>query len=190
MIKKSFSYLLLLVVAFSCTDKVTKYKGFIQSELEFLLASDEGKVWERISVEEDGQIVPPGDCDMDNLLIFGPGLVGAEKPLLYGYNPTVCDSLEFCQLRPEFCKADTMMCNADPDFCASLASGILYIGSWYAKEPFIQNSRSDTLIFNINNKTESVFVTSISSQNASFQYKRRTGSNGGLITEYYQFTPQ
>lgn len=190
MTKRSIYYLLLLLVILSCSDKVTKYKGFIQSELEYLLASDEVKVWERVSVEENGQIVEPGDCDMDNFLIFAQGSVGAEKPLLYAYNPTICDSLEFCNLRPEFCKADTMLCNADPLFCESFGEGVLYIGSWYAKEPFIRNSRSDTLVFTINNKTESVYVTSISSQNATFQYKQRTGSGGGLITEYYQYTPQ
>jgi hypothetical protein len=190
MIKRFFYYLLLLLFILSCSDKVTKYKGFIQSELEYLLASDEAKAWERVSVEEDGQIIVPGDCDMDNFLIFGQGQVGSEKPLLYAYNPTICDSLEFCDLHPDFCQADTMLCNANPGFCESFSEGVLYIGSWYAKEPFIQNSRSDTLVFNINNKTESVFVTSISSQYVSFQYKRRTGSSGGIITEHYQFTPQ
>jgi len=190
MFKNGLYYLLLFVILLSCSDKVTKYNGFIQSELEYLLASNVGKVWERVSVEENGLVIAPEDCGMDNFLIFWQGSVGLEKPLLYAYNPTTCDSLEFCNLRPEFCKADTMLCNADPEFCELFGDEVLYIGSWYAKAPFIQNSRSDTLIFNINNKTESVFVTSISSQNASFQYKSRTGSEGGLITEYYKFTAQ
>jgi len=189
MSKKFFPFVFLLLFMLSCSDKLRKYDGFIQSELEYLLASDVGKVWERVSVEEDGQAVPATECDMDNFLIFWPGNVGEEKPLLYAYNPGICDSIDFCSLRPDFCKADTMLCNANPDFCDLFEDNVLYIGSWYAKEPFITNSRSDTLIFTINNKSESIHVTSVSSLNTSLQYKSRTGSEGGLITEYYKFTP-
>ncbi|MCK5104433.1 MAG: hypothetical protein KAR17_16530, partial [Cyclobacteriaceae bacterium] len=81
------------------------------------------------------------------------------------------------------------LCNAEPDFCESLADGVLYIGSWYAKEPFIKNDRSDTLVFEINNKLESIFVTNITSQNAIFQYKNRFGIGGEVITEIYKFSP-
>ena len=189
MFKKGFFYLLFLSIILSCSDKLRKYNGFVQSELEYLLASDPGKAWERVSVEEDGQEIAPTDCDMDNFLIFWQGNVGEEKPLLYAYNSSICDSLEFCNLHPDFCLADTTLCNADPEFCELFGDNVLYIGSWYAEKPFIDNSRSDTLVFNINNKAESIFVTSISALNASFQYKRRVGSGGGLITEYYKFTP-
>ena len=189
MIKRFFFYSIFLLFLLSCSDKLRKYNGFIQSELEYLLASDPGKAWERVSVEEDGQVIEPSDCDMDNFLIFWQGNVGEEKPLLYAYNPSVCDSLEFCSIHPDFCQADTMLCASNPDFCELFGDNVLYIGSWYAKKPFIENSRSDTLIFTINNKTESIFVTSVSALNTSLQYKNRTGSGGGLITEYYKFTP-
>ena len=82
-----------------------------------------------------------------------------------------------------------MLCNADPEFCDLLSDEVLYIGSWYAKEPFIINDRSDTLIFSVNNKKEAIFVVNITSQHAAFQYKNRQGDSGGLITEYYNFTP-
>jgi len=166
-----------------------EFNGFIQSELEYLLASEVGKVWERISKEEDGQEILPGDCDMENHLIFLPGKVGDPKPLLYAYNPLICDSLDFCIQYPDFCQADTALCSENNEFCESLGDGVLLIGSWYAKEPFINNDRSDTLVFDINNKRESIFVTSISSLQATFQYKNRTGSSGGIITEYYTYKP-
>ena len=181
---------LLLIFMFSfCKDKVKEFDGFTQKEMEYLLASDELKVWERNSQEEDGEVIVPGDCDMDNYLIFIQGNLGQPKPLLYAYNPLICDSLDFCSLHPDFCQADTDLCNADPVFCESLGDGVLYIGSWYAKEPFIKNSRSDTLVFEINSKIESIFVTSISSQYATFQYKNREGNDGEIITESYSFSP-
>lgn len=159
--------------------------------MEFLLASDNSKVWLRISKEEEGEVIDPDDCGLDNYLIFVPGTAGDPKPLLYAYNPLLCDSLDFCIQHPDFCNSGTTLCNADPDFCNLLSDGVLYIGSWYAKAPFIENDRSDTLVFEINNKKESIFVTSITSQYAIFQYKQRTGATGGLITESYKYsTPE
>ena len=73
-----------------------------------------------------------------------------------------------------------------PDFCASFGEGVLYIGTWYAKEPFITNDRSDTLIFEINKQEESIHVTNITSQFASFLYKNRSSSSGGVISENYK----
>jgi len=189
MVKSVFLYILIIFILFSCADEVMEFKGFTQSELEYLLASEVGKVWERISKEEDGQEILPDDCDMENYLIFFTGKVGDPKPLLYAYNPSICDSLDFCIQYPDFCQADTTLCSENSEFCESLGDGVLFIGSWYAKEPFINNDRSDTLVFDINNKRESIFVTSISSQHATFQYKNRTGSSGGIITEYYTNKP-
>lgn len=179
-------FTLLLFLLVSCSDKVTKFKGFTQSELEYLLASDEGKVWERVSREEGGEEIIPDDCAKDNFLIFLSGKLGDEKPLLYAYNPLICDSADFCLEFPDFCQADTTLCSENADFCETLGEGVLYIGSWYAKEPFIENDRSDTLIFTINNKKESIFVTNVTAQTATFQYKNRTGNSGGVITERYQ----
>ncbi len=173
----------------SCEDKVREYGGYTQKEMEYLLASDELKIWERVSKAEDGTAIDPDDCGMDNFLIFLQGNVGQPKPLLYAYNPLICDSLDFCLQHPDFCQSDTTLCNSNPTFCESLNDGVLYVGSWYAKEPFIINSRSDTLIFEINNKKESIHVTSISSLNASFLYKNRKGSEGSIITEIYKFSP-
>ena len=186
--KSLIVYILILFI--SCEDKVKEFDGFTQKELEFLLSSDEGKAWQRIAKQEDGNDVVLDGCDLDNFLFYVPGTVGAEKPLLYAYNPNLCDSLEFCELRPELCRADTMMCNADPEFCDLLSDEVLYIGTWYAKEPFIINSRSDTLVFTINNSPESIHVTSITSQNATLKYKSRTGENGGIITEYYHYSSE
>lgn len=181
---------LLLSILFSfCKDKVKEFDGFTQKEMEYLLASDELKAWERISQEEDGEVIVPDDCGMDNYMIFIQGSPGQPKALLYAYNPLICDSLDFCNLHPDFCQADTALCNADPGFCETLVDGVLYIGSWYAKEPFIKNSRSDTLVFEINNKKESIFVTGISSENATFLYKNRKGDEGGIITEVYNYSP-
>jgi len=179
-------YTLLLILPVSCSDQVTKFNGFTQKELEYLLASDEGKVWERVSKDEDGEEIIPDDCAMDNYLIFLSGKLGDEKPLLYAYNPLICDSTDFCMEYPDLCQADTALCGENADFCETLGDGVLYIGSWYAKEPFINNDRSDTLIFTINNKKESIFVTNVTAQTATFQYKNRTGSSGGVITERYQ----
>ncbi|MCK5369006.1 MAG: hypothetical protein KAQ62_10655, partial [Cyclobacteriaceae bacterium] len=159
MVRNGIFFLLLIFLFSFCKDKVKQFNGFTQKEMEYLLASDDFKVWERISQEENGEEILPDDCGMENYLIFLQGSVGQPKPLLYAYNPLLCDSLDFCDQHPDFCEADTTLCNAEPDFCESLADGVLYIGSWYAKEPFIKNDRSDTLVFEINNKLESIFVT-------------------------------
>lgn len=187
MLKNGIAFLLLILLFSFCGDKVREFDGFTQKEMEYLLSSDEGKIWEQISREEDGEVIVPDDCSMENYLIFIQGDLGQPKPLLYTYNPTICDSLDFCIQHPDFCQADTMNCNTEPEFCAVLEDGILYIGSWYAKEPFIKNDRTDTLVFDINSKQESIFVTSISSQNATFRYKNRIGNNGGVIDEYYKY---
>lgn len=186
MVRIGIFFLLVLFIFSSCGDKVKEFDGFVQGELEYLLASDTLKIWERIGQEENGEAVIPDDCDLENYLIFIQDELGQPKPLLYSYNPLICDSLDFCLQHPDFCQADTMLCNADPEFCETFSDGILYVGTWYAKEPFIKNSRSDTLVFEINKKKESIFVTSISSQNATFQYKNRVGIDGGVITEFYK----
>lgn len=190
MIRNGVFYLLFIILFSFCKNQVKQYNGFTQSEMEYLLASDDIKIWERISQEENGEVIIPDDCGMENYLIFIQGSIGQPKPLLYSYNPLLCDSLDFCDQHPDFCRSDTTLCNADPEFCESLEEGILYIGSWYAKEPFIINDRSDTLVFEINNKLESIFVTNITSQNATFQYKNRFGDDGEVITEIYKFLQQ
>ena len=187
MTKGSSLLIIFVILIFSCGDKVRPFQGFTQKELEHLLSSDESKAWLRVSKEEDGVVIEPDDCGMDNYLIFVPGNLGDPKPLLYSYNPVICDSIDFCNLNPEFCQSDTTLCNTDPDFCNLLGQGVLYIGSWYAKAPFINNDRTDTLVFEINKKKESIFVTSITSQFATFQYKQRTGPSGGIITESYSY---
>ncbi len=176
-------------MAWSCKDKVREFDGFTQKELEHLLASDSVKAWMRILREEDGQEVVPDDCGMDNQLIFMQGDLGDPKRLLYAYDPEICDSLDFCDRHPDFCQADTMLCQADTLFCQALGEGILYIGSWYAKAPFIENTRADTLIFEINNKTEAIWVLDITSQRMKINYKNRKGDSGGEITEYYEYAP-
>lgn len=186
--KISLTVLILSAILFlTCDDKVKKFSGFTQKEMEFLLASEDAKVWERISTEENGEEIILDDCGIDNYLIFLQGSTGQPKPLLYAYNPLICDSLEFCLKHPDFCQSDTISCNNDPDFCESLEEGILFIGTWYAKAPFITNERSDTLVFEINEKKESIFVTNISANYATFQYKNRVDSNGGVIMESYRY---
>lgn len=187
MVRNGIFFLLILFIFSLCNDKVKQFDGFIQSELEYLLASEEFKVWERTGKEEDGKEIVPDDCGLDNYLIFLQGSTGEPKPLLYAYNPLICDSLDFCLQHPDFCQADTALCNANTTFCETLEEGMLYIGSWYAKEPFIKNSRSDTLVFEINNSKESIFVTNITSQYATFLYKNRTGDDDGIITEHYKY---
>ncbi len=189
MVKKGIYFLGIFCILASCADKVKKYSGFTQGEMEFLLASDNVKIWERTRQESGGKEIIPDDCGMDNQLIFLQGSVGEPKPLIYVYNPLICDSLDFCELHPNFCQSDTALCNSDPELCALLEDGMLYIGSWYAKAPFITNDRSDTLVFEINAEKETIYVTNISSEHATFQYKKRKGSNGELITEYYHFLP-
>jgi hypothetical protein len=171
---------------------VQEFSGFNQKELEFLLSSYEGKAWERISREEDGEEVVFEDCGLENYLIFLEDNVsnaGELKPLLYAYNPNLCDSLDFCSLHPDFCLSDTTLCGANPEFCDSLEDGILFIGSWYAKEPFIENSRSDTLVFEINNKAESIQVLDITANYVTFFYKNSTGASGATVVERYRFLP-
>jgi hypothetical protein len=193
MIKKHhFYFLLSFLTLISCKDKVQEFSGFNQKELEFLLASYEGKIWERISREENGEEIVFEDCELDNYLIFleeNVNNAGELKPLLYAYNPNLCDSLDFCSLHPDFCLSDTTLCAENPDFCENLEEGILFIGSWYAKEPFIENSRSDTLVFEINNKAESIQVLDVTANYVTFLYKNRTGTSGGTVIEHYQFLP-
>ena len=97
--------------------------------------------------------------------------------------------MDICSLYPDFCISDTTLCAENPYFCEELGNGILYIGNWYAKEPFIQNTRSDTLVFEINQELESIHVTSITANFATFLYKNRRGSEGGTVIENYQFLP-
>ncbi len=187
--KNAIFFMLIAMAAFSCKDKVKEFDGFTQKELEYLLASDSAKSWLRVVQTEDGDEIVPDDCGMENRLIFiqDKDSLGRPKPLLYAYDPEICDSLDFCLAHPDFCQSDTMMCHQDTLFCESLEKGTLYIGSWYAREPFIENTRADTLVFEINRKTESIWVTDISSQYLTIKYKNRTGENGGEITEYYKY---
>jgi len=188
MISKQIAFILFFaaLIIFSCKEKVQEFSGFTQKEMEYLLASQEVKIWQRISREENEEDVVLEGCDLENYLFFVQGQVGNPKPLLYAYNPSNCDSLDFCNLHPDLCIADTTLCGEDPEFCSGLGDGILYIGSWYAKEPFIENSRSDTLVFEINGKMESIQVLDISSEYATFLYKNRTGGSGGSVVEHYQ----
>ena len=55
MSKSTIIYLAFFLLIFGCEDKVKDFSGFTQKELEFLLASEEGKAWERISKEEGGE---------------------------------------------------------------------------------------------------------------------------------------
>ncbi len=105
--RNSLVFLALIFVFSFCDDKVKKYNGFTQKEMEYLLASEDFKIWERIAQEEDGEEILPGDCDMGNNIIFLQGSVGESKPLLYAYDPLICDSLDFCIQHPDFCHADT-----------------------------------------------------------------------------------
>lgn len=192
MVKKGHFLAIILFLAFACKDKVKEFSGFNQKELEFLIASYEGKIWERISREENGEEINFSDCDLENYLIFlesNINNVGEQKPLLYAYNTNICDSLDFCSLHPDFCQSDVTLCGENPGFCEGLEDGILFIGSWYAKEPFFENSRSDTLVFEINNKTESIQVLDISANYATFLYKNRFSASGGSVIEHYQFLP-
>ncbi len=153
MIKKTLLYFLFFGAAFSCNDVVKKYDGFTQREMEFLLASYGGKIWQRVSRTEDGQEITPDDCGLENYMIFTantqqPVVVGSPKPLFYAYNPVNCDSLAFCASFPEYCLANKAFCEANPDVCNDLQEGILNIGTWFAKAPFIQNSRTN-YTFNI-----------------------------------------
>ncbi len=187
MVKKAVIILWIIFAFYSCKDKVKEFSGFTQKELEFLLSSTDAKVWERVSREEDGEEVIPDDCSMDNYIIFLQGDVGKPKDLLYAYNPGICDSLDFCNLHPDFCISDTANCAANPVLCDGLQEGLLYIGTWYAKAPFVVNSRTDTLVFTINGKNESIHVTDISSKYATFVYKNRQGAAGGTIEETYMY---
>jgi hypothetical protein len=187
MVRNAVIFSFIIFILLSCKDQVKEYSGFTQKELEYLLASTEIKVWERVSREEDGAEVIPDDCGMDNFLIFFQGDVGKPKDLLYAYNPNICDSLDFCNLHPDFCNSNVTNCAANPVLCDDLQEGLLYIGTWYAKAPFIVNSRSDTLVFTINGKTESIHVTDISSEYATFVYKNRQSTTGGTIEETYKY---
>lgn len=192
MTQRGLLYFLTFTVLLSCKDVVKEYDGFTQKEMEFLLASYGGKVWQRIARIEDGEEIMPDDCGLDNFMIFianaqQPVIVGSPKTLLYAYNPVVCDSLEFCATYPEYCLAHKSFCEANPADCNNLQEGVLYIGTWFAKAPFIQNTPTDSLIFVINQVRESVFVSEISSEYATLLYGSRKTSTGGAIKEIYKF---
>ena len=172
-----------------CGEKVREFNGFTQKEMEFLLASDDIKAWERISRLEDGEEVEFDPCEFNHFIYFEQGGVGSPKPLYYSYNTSNCDSVEFCDRRPGFCEAHESFCEENPETCSELPPGFLIVGTWYAKEPFIQNSRSDTLVFDINEQVESIFVTDITANFATFLYKDRSAPDGGDIIENYQYFP-
>jgi hypothetical protein len=181
-------FVLIVIGLFSsCEDKVREYNGFTQSELEYLLSGEEFKAWNLMGIDEGETSIELDECQSDNFLIFLGGSTGDPKPLLYAYNTNICDSLDFCLQHPEFCLSDTTLCGSDPEFCASLEAGVLYIGSWYVKAPFITNNPADTLVLAINDKSETAYIPNVNAENVTIQYRRRTGENGEIITEYYYF---
>ena len=76
MTRNVLSFLFLILLFSYCDDKVKEFDGFPQKEMEYLLASDDAKVWERTAKEENGEEVIPDDCGMDNYLIFIKGGLG------------------------------------------------------------------------------------------------------------------
>ncbi len=180
-------------IAIGCSDEVREFDGFTQKELEYLLTGENGKIWLRTERWENDTEVEFDECSTDNYLIFVAvaDSIGKPKPLVYGYNATICDSLDFCTANPDFCQSNVMNCEQDPDLCELLEDGMLYVGTWYAKAPFVKNDRSDTLVMEINKIVESVQVTAITSTELEVFYKNREGANGETITETYtQFIPE
>jgi hypothetical protein len=188
--KKYFAVLLVCVMGtFSCNDKVRDFAGFTQSEMEYLLAADSGKQWVRIGRTENGESVALEGCDFATRLIFLQDGVGVPKPLLAAYNPDACDSLSFCNVYPAYCRADSSLCAQNPELCDSIAQNEFFIGSWLAQEPFVENSRADTLLLEIDGVEEAVQVLEISGSFASFLFKEREGSAGAKVVEHYQYQP-
>jgi len=189
-----YGFLALFLALFvACADKVREFDGFNQKELEYLLTGEAGKIWLRTVRMENDTEVEFDECSTDNYLIFLPvaNAIGKPKPLIYGYNPTICDSLDFCISNPDFCISNQFNCAEDPDLCELLDDGMFHIGTWYAKAPFVVNDRADTLVLEINKKFESVQVTSITSTELDVFYKNRKGPSGETITEsYQQFVPE
>jgi hypothetical protein len=67
MLKRLFIMFFILTTAlYSCKDQVKEFSGFTQKELEYLLASDEGKVWQRLSRQVDGEDVTLTDCELQH----------------------------------------------------------------------------------------------------------------------------
>lgn len=95
---------ILLLATQSCGDEVREFDGFTQTELEYLLAGEGGKIWLRTGRQVDDVAIEQEGCTSDNYLLFltADNSIGKPKPLLYGYNPTICDSLDFCTINPDF----------------------------------------------------------------------------------------
>jgi preprotein translocase subunit SecD len=77
----------------------------------------------------------------------------------------------------------------NPELCDSIAQNEFFIGSWLAQEPFVENSRADTLLLEIDGVEEAVQVLEISGSFASFLFKEREGSAGAEVAEHYQYQP-
>ncbi len=174
-------YLLLFFALslYSCEETVDEFSGFQKQEMEFLLAGDSAKVWERVSRWEDGKEIEFSDCEKQNRMIFLAGNSDESKRLLYTFDTAVCDSAGFCNENIEYCISDTAQCNQDPDFCELLDDSTLYLGTWEVMEPAIDGGTTDQLLLKLWPKTRETTVTGISALAFSFEFSE--SESGGII---------
>ena len=63
-------------------------------------------------------------------MIFMAADINGIQRLLYTYDTSMCDSVEFCNEKPVYCLSDTALCQDDPEFCDGIGSDTLFIALW------------------------------------------------------------
>ncbi|NJN27597.1 MAG: hypothetical protein HC819_17290 [Cyclobacteriaceae bacterium] len=178
MTKKLLKGILVVFLLFACEDKVEEFDGFMQKELEYMLAGQDVKIWERVSESN------ANDCAAGNYLVFvqdSTGKTGTPKPLLFAYDPALCSAQIFCEQYPDYCASNADLCLLYPAFCNQVGEGFLFIGTWYAPLPAVENGSTDMMVFTINKKSEPVRVSAIDPEHLVLEYSREKP------TEEYQF---
>ncbi len=178
---RSFWIFVALALA-SCGDPVPEYDGFNKNQVEFLLAGTAGKVWQLTSRTVDDQMAEVDPCEEGGLLVFLPDSRNDNKPLLYAYDPTVCDSLTFCNAFPGYCMSDTSICNQNPALCQGFDGRTLFIGYWEVKKPLITNARTDTVFVHLWEGTRTMHINKMTASLSTFKYER-PGSE--IVNESY-----
>jgi len=180
-----FALIFFAFLLYACEETIDEFSGFQKQEMEFLLAGDSAKVWERVSRWEDGVEVEFSDCEKQNRMLFIAGNNDESKRLLYTFDTEVCDSESFCNENIKYCISDTAQCNRDPDFCELLDEGTLYLGTWEVKEPASKGGTTDQLLIKLWPRTRITTVTSISSLAFSYEFSELEANGTINVKEDY-----
>jgi hypothetical protein len=166
----------------NCGEPVREFDGFVKGQIEYLIGGGEGKAWELVSRTIDGSAAGPGTCESGSFWLFVPDGRSGPNPLLYAYDPAICDSADFCSAFPDFCRYDSAFCAENPQMCAGVPPNILHIGTWAVKDPPILNTPTDTIYLYLWNETRTTHLQEITASRLGMEYVSVSGS---LVVERF-----